>query len=74
MEIKEMVIVITGGAGDTATEVINQLKNKTKHLIVTLRNTNKQLELKNNILYVKGDLYLKKDIEKIHQIIINEFG
>ena len=74
MEIKEMVVVITGGAGDTATEVINQLKNKTKHLIVTLRNTNKQLELKNNILYVKGDLYSKKDVEKIHQNIIKEFG
>jgi len=74
MKIKEMVVVITGGTGDTAIEVINQLKNKTKHLVVTLRNTNKQIELKNNILYVKGDLFSKKDVEKIHQIIIKKFG
>ena len=74
MKISDMVVVVTGGAGDTAVEVINQLKNKTKHLAVTLRNTEKNIELKNNTLYIKGDLNNKKDITIIHQSILEEFG
>ena len=74
MQLNEMVVVVTGGTGDTAVEVINQLRNKTKHLAVTLRNTKKKIELKNNILYIKGDLNNKKDIAIIHKLILEKFG
>ncbi len=74
MKLEEMVVVITGATGDTAQELINIISGKVKHVISTVRSTNNQLSFKHTVHLKKGDLTRKRDVKKIHQSIINEYG
>lgn len=74
MKLNEMVVVVTGATGDTAGEFLNQLSGKTKDLIGTVRSSKMQFGFKNTVHLKKGDLTSKKDVKKIHQTIMNEYG
>ena len=74
MKLNDMVVVVTGATGDTAGELLNQLSGKTKDLISTVRSTKMQISFKNIVHLKKGDLTIKRDVNKIHDSILNEYG
>ena len=69
-----MIIVITGGSGTTAKEIINHFNNKAKAVVTTLRNSDSKWKMKNGVYYTKCELTKSDQIEGCIDLIRDRLG